>query len=78
MLFADEPPATWVQALAAVATTLVGAWMTVKLHRIDREARRVRHKMRAEKARCDGLEVRVEELEKALSACQRARARKRK
>ncbi len=78
MLFADELPATWIQAVAAVATAAVGAWMTVRIHRIDRESRRNRRRQREERARCDGLEVRVTELEKALSACQRARARKRK
>jgi hypothetical protein len=69
MLFAEAQPETWFQAAAIIAVALVGAWTTVRVHQIDRRARRSRRRARLEKRRCDSMERRVGELEKALSAC---------
>lgn len=77
MLLANAQPESWLQVAAIVAVALVGAWTTVRVHRIEQHAKRSRRLSRAEKQRCDGLERRVVELEKALSACLTARKRRR-
>lgn len=71
MLFADDVPPNLISALAAIATALVGAWLTVRVHKIDRSARRLRRRIRHERARCDGLEQRLGEVEQALADCEK-------
>lgn len=69
MLLADAPPETLLQVAAVVITAVVGAWVTVRVHRIDQQAKRSRNRARAEKQRCDEVEKRVVQLEDALTAC---------
>ena len=71
MLLADAPPETLLQVAAMVALALVSAYSTIRLRQIDQRAKRHRRLGRAERDRCDSLEVRVGELEKALGACLR-------
>lgn len=73
MLFADVIPDNWPAALAAIVTALVGAWLSLRVHQIDAQARQLRRRLRAEKHRCDSLERRVGELEKSLAACLRSK-----
>jgi hypothetical protein len=73
MLPAPVPPDTWLQVAAIVATAIVGAWVTVRVAKLDRQAKHQRRLSRAERQRCNGLEARVIELEKALGACVEAR-----
>lgn len=77
MLLANAPPETLLQVAALLVTTLVGAWLTVRLRQVDQQAKRHRRLSRAEKERCDGLEVRVVQLEEALAACLERRKRPR-
>lgn len=69
MLLADAPPESLLQVAALVVTAVVGAWVTVRVHRIDQQAKRSRRRAAEERKRCEAVELRVVELEKALTAC---------
>lgn len=76
MLLGAELSPDAISALQAVAIAVIGGIVAVRIRKLDTEQRRAARLAREEKQRCDGLELRVKELEEQLQRCVKARRRK--